>query len=71
MKMLSKVFKSTNTVKYQDAWKEVERNPPMVPYVGDVLARALTSHDKDGCGSKIKRMQLHKRRKLDRKFKNQ
>lgn len=45
MGKLCKIFKSTNTVKYQGAWKKAEKNPPMIPYVGDVLTRVLKSQE--------------------------
>ncbi|KAL7297593.1 hypothetical protein TKK_0009268 [Trichogramma kaykai] len=38
---LSTIFESTRTKKYRQTWTMAERNPPSMPFVGDILARLL------------------------------
>ncbi|XP_023314216.1 uncharacterized protein LOC106652006 [Trichogramma pretiosum] len=38
---LSTIFESTRTKMYRQTWTMAERNPPSMPFVGDILARLL------------------------------
>lgn len=45
MEKLCKIYKSPYAVAYRRAWSNVERNPPSMPHVGDLLARLLGLND--------------------------
>ncbi|KZC07664.1 PREDICTED: uncharacterized protein LOC107185775 [Dufourea novaeangliae] len=41
MERLCKLYKSPYTPSYRRAWSKVERNPPSMPFVGDLLTKLL------------------------------
>lgn len=41
MERLCKLYKSPCALSYQQAWTKAERNPPSMPYVGDLLMKLL------------------------------
>ncbi|XP_076235750.1 uncharacterized protein LOC143180102 [Calliopsis andreniformis] len=45
MEKLCKIYKSPCATIYRRAWTKVERDPPCLPYVGDLLARLLGLND--------------------------
>ncbi|XP_043491945.1 uncharacterized protein LOC122517557 [Polistes fuscatus] len=44
MERLCKIYKNPNSCLYRRAWAKAKRNPPCIPYIGDLIIRLLGLH---------------------------
>ncbi|XP_014614036.1 PREDICTED: uncharacterized protein LOC106792265 [Polistes canadensis] len=44
MERLCKIYKNPNSSLYRRAWAKAKRNPPCIPYIGDLIIRLLGLH---------------------------
>ncbi|KAI4501987.1 hypothetical protein M0802_002669 [Mischocyttarus mexicanus] len=44
MERLCKIYKDPNSSLYRRAWAKAKRNPPCIPYIGDLIIRLLGLH---------------------------